>query len=71
MKTKTPASGKRQGLDNNDFCKSDSSTKPNILNTTPNGRRVLERLARKWVSRGYYPTPSAAMRVLLGEVNHG
>ena len=70
MKTKSPASGKRTGLDFNTHT-SNSSTKPTNLNTTPNGRRVLERIARKWASRGYYPTPSAAMRVLLGEVNHG
>ena len=28
-------------------------------------RKTLERTARRWVARGYYPTPSAAMQVLL------
>lgn len=64
MKLKSPASGKRQGLDF-DTHKSNSSTKPTNLNTTRNGRRVLEQLSRKWASRGYYPTPSAAMEALL------
>ena len=65
MKLKSPASGKRQGLDY-DICKSNSSTKPTKLNTTQNGRKVLEQLASKWVSRGYYKTPDRALRALIG-----
>jgi len=57
MKRKSPASGKRQGLDN-DFTESNSSTNHANL-------KSLEQLSRKWAARGYYPTPSAAMQVLL------
>ncbi len=57
MKRKSPASGKRQGLDN-DPHKFDSSTNPTKL-------RTLEQISRKWAARGYYPTPSAAMKVLM------
>ena len=32
-----------------------------------NSLKTLERSARKWASRGYYPTPSAAMEALLGD----
>lgn len=60
----SPASGKRQGLDN-DFRESNSSTKSRKLNATRNGRKVLKQIARKWATRGYYSTPSEAMRVLL------
>ena len=48
----------------------DNSTSPRKLKGN-NSLKTLERIDRKWASRGYYPTPSAAMRVLLGEVNHG
>jgi hypothetical protein len=59
MKRKSPASGKRQGLDNDfDFSDSHSSTNPTNLKT-------LEQLSRKWAARGYYPSPSAAMKVLM------
>ena len=71
MKLKTPAQGQLgQGLDF-DTRNSNSSTKPTKLNTTRNGKKTLQQIARKWAALGYYPTPSAAMRVLLGEVNHG
>lgn len=70
MKTKTPAPGKRTGLDN-DSGELNSSTNPTKLNTTRNGKKTLQQIARKWASRGYYPTPSAAMKVLLGDVSHG
>ena len=30
-----------------------------------NSHKVLEQIARKWAARGYYPTPSAAMKVLM------
>ena len=57
MKFISPASGKRQGLDN-DFSDSNSSTKlPNL--------KTLEQLSRKWAARGYYPSPSAAMQALM------
>ena len=48
--------------------KSDYTTAPAELNTTRNGKKSLEQLARKWASRGYYPTLSEAMKVLLGSV---
>ena len=66
MKPKSPASGKRQGLDK-DFGESNFSTRPTKLPSCRNGHKVLERIARKWASRGYYPTPSAAMQALLGD----
>ena len=64
MKSKRPASGKGQGLDK-DFVESNSSTKPTKLSTSRNGHKVLEGIARKLASRGYYPSPSAAMKVLM------
>lgn len=64
MKLESPTSGERTGLDF-DTCESNSSTKPTILNTSHNGKMVLEQLARKWVSRGYLSTPSKAMWALL------
>ena len=70
MKTKSPASGKRRGLDD-DSQKIHSSTNSTKLNTTRNVRKVLNQLARKWASRGYYSTPNEALRVLLEGVNHG
>ena len=30
---------------------------------------ILEDIADRWVSRGYYPTPSAAMKVLMEGYN--
>ena len=66
MKTKSPASGKRTGLDD-DSQKIDSSTNFHKLTTSLNGNKTLKQIARKWASRGYYSTPSEAMRVLLGE----
>ena len=42
----------------------DFTTKPTKLNTSRNGHKVLEGIARKWASRGYYPSPSAAMKAL-------
>ena len=65
MTQKSPASGKRQGLDK-DFDDQDSSTNSHKLHAGHNGKKTLERIARKWTSRGYYPTPSAAMAALLG-----
>ena len=50
MKLISPASGKRQGLDN-DSHEIDFSTNPTKL-------RTLEQISRKWAARGYYPTPS-------------
>ena len=44
------------------------STKPACITNSRNGRKTLERLARKWAARGYYSTPSEAMSVLLGGV---
>jgi len=64
MKLKSPASGKRLGLDN-DFSDSNSSTKNHKLHSRHSGKKALERIARKWASRGFYSTPSAAMSVLL------
>ena len=49
----------------------DLITKPNKLNTSRNSHKVLKCIAQRWASRGYYPTPSEAMRVLLEGVNHG
>ena len=43
----------------------DFTTKPDKLNTSRNGHKVLEGIARKWAACGYYPTPSAAMKVLM------
>ena len=68
MKRKSPASGKRQGLDN-DFDNQNSSTKNHKLHSSHNGKKTLERIARKWTSRGYYPTPSAAMKALMENHN--
>jgi hypothetical protein len=65
MKRKSPASGKRQGLDN-DFDEAYSSTNPHKLHTRRNRQKTLARIARKWAARGYYPTPSEAMVALLG-----
>ena len=45
----------------------DFTTKPDKMDTSRNGHKVLEGIARKWASRGYYPTPSAAMQALLGD----
>jgi len=42
------------------------STKTTKITNSRNGRKTLERLARKWASRGYYSTPSEAMNALLG-----
>lgn len=66
LKQTSPASDKRTGLDF-ETSNSNSSTKPTKPNTTQNGHKTLDRIARKWASRGYYPTPSAAMRALLGD----
>ena len=43
----------------------DSSTKPTTLTTSRNGKIFLKQIAQRWSDRGYYPNPSAAMRVLL------
>ena len=67
MKLISPASGKRQGLDN-DFDDQDSSTKPTKLTTSRNGNKTLNQIARKWPARGYYSTPSEAMIALLGVI---
>ena len=56
-----------QGLDN-DFDDQKSSTKKHKLHSSRNGKKTLERIARRWTSRGYYPTLSAAMSALLGSV---
>ena len=47
------------------------STNPTKITNSRNGRKTLERIARKWAARGYYSTPSEAMKVLLGSVSHG
>ena len=64
MKRKSPASGKRQGLDN-DFDDQNSSTKPTKLTTCRNGKKTLKQIARRWAARGYYSSPSEAMKVLM------
>mgnify|MGYP006928232623 CR=1 FL=1 len=64
MKTKSPASGKRTGLDD-DSQKIDSSTNFHKLTTSLNGNKTLKPIARKWAFRGYYPSPSKAMKALL------
>jgi hypothetical protein len=45
-----------------------SSTKPTTLPNSRNGRKALNQTARKWAARGYYPTPSEALKALLGKV---
>jgi len=65
MKQRTsPASGKRQGLDN-DFDDQNSSTKPTTRTTSRNGKKTLKQIARKKAARGYYSSPSQAMKALL------
>jgi hypothetical protein len=69
-KQKTPALGHgRQGLDN-DFDNQDSSTKPTKLTNSRNGRKALNQTARKWAARGYYSTPSEALKALLECTGH-
>ena len=65
MKLKSPASDKRQGLDN-DFDNSNSST---ITHTIPKviGRlETLSAIATKWVDKGCYETPGRALQALIG-----
>jgi len=69
MKLISPASGKRQGLDN-DFDDQNSSIKPTTLTISRNGKKTLKQIARKWAARGYYSSPSEAMRVLLEGMNN-
>jgi hypothetical protein len=50
MTQKSPASGKRQGLDK-DFDDQDSSTNSHKLHAGHNGKKTLERIARKTTLR--------------------
>ena len=64
MKRKSPASGKRQGLDN-DFDDPNSSTyRPEKLKTI-NHLSTLQDIAVKWVDRRCYPTLDRALRALV------
>ena len=64
MKRKSPSEdGLIQELNGPNF-----STKPTKFTNRRNGRKTLERLARKWAAWGYYSTPSEAMNALLGEI---
>ena len=67
MNEKAPTRGQRLNLI---LGGTDNSTSPRKLKGN-NSLKTLEQIARKWAARGYYPTPSAAMRVLLEGVNHG
>ena len=68
MKQRTnSAPGLGQELDTN-FRESNSSTKPTKLTTCRNGKRTLKQIARKWAARGYYSSPSEAMKVLMDGV---
>ena len=60
MKEKAPTRKQRLNLN---LGGSDDSTKPPNLTNSGNGRKTLKQIARIWVSRGYYSTPSEAMRV--------
>ena len=62
MIEKAPTQGQRLNLD---LRKSDSTKNPHKLHTSKNGQRTLRQIARKLASRGYYSTPSEAMKVLL------
>ena len=62
MTEKAPTRKQRLNLDTRN---SDSTKKPHKLPTGNNGRKTLQQIARKWASRGYYSTPSEAMKALL------
>ena len=62
MSAKAPTRKQRLNFDSS---KSDSTKKPHKLPTSNNGRKTLQHIARKWVLRGYYSTPSEAMKALL------
>jgi len=64
MKQKSPASGKRQGLDN-DFDEANSSIKPTILTIGCNGKNTPKQIARKRDVHVYCSSPSQAMKALL------
>ncbi len=64
MKNSAPAAQGEQEL-NLDRCKSKFSTKPTKLITDRNGKKTLKQIARRWAARGYYSTPSEAMKVLM------
>ena len=61
MKRKSPASGKRQGLDN-DSHKIDSSTNHKEISHL----KTLQEIADKWVDRGCYGSSDRALRALIG-----
>jgi len=63
MKIKSPASGKRQGLDN-DFGESYTSTKSKKLKEISH-IRTLKEIGDKWVDRRYYKTLDRALRALI------
>jgi hypothetical protein len=65
MKLKSPASGKRQGLDN-DFGESNSSTLKLKKSKGINHIRILNEIATKWVAKGYYSTSGRALEALIG-----
>ena len=60
-KRKSPASGKRQGLDNG-FDRSNSSIKLKGMNH----QKTLQAIANKWVERRCYDTLDRALRALIG-----
>jgi hypothetical protein len=65
MKLKSPASGKRQGLDNN-FDESNSSIKTFRKPSVTNHLSTPQYIAEKWVDRCCYHTIDRALRALVG-----
>jgi len=63
MKTKSPASGRRQGLDD-DSQNFQSGTIPTESTNSRSRHKLLEQIAQRWANRGYYPTPTTAMEAL-------
>ncbi len=65
MKTKSPASGKRQGLLSKTLGSTDNSKK---LKKTKdiNRLQVLNDIAIKWVENGYYVDSGKALQALIG-----
>ncbi len=65
MKLKSPASGKRTGLDF-DTCDSNSSTNTKKRKGI-NHLKTLQDISNKWVKMGCYKTPDRALRALIGD----
>jgi len=60
----SPAPRMGQGLDK-DLRKSNSSKFQTKVKLQTNRQLILERIADRWASRGYYRTPTRAMFALL------